>query len=298
MESSSRNPGAGEPSAAAGWKISRVVRPSPLFGSNGMRLGPDGWLYVTQVFGSQITAINPATGEKKIISPRGGAIVSPDDLDFDSGAHADGVTEYLNSRFARGCLEQPGAGHVRPGSGRQRNHRSQGPPVYRRMPLAACWSFSPMDGTRLMADDTASVAQRVRRGSRWAPLLSGVLSGDIWRVPLDGGERERFISGMATPPALKFDNRGALIVLESHTGDVTRIDLQSRARSRVATIETGLDNLEIALTTTHAGFQLPRTPAATWGVPNGQKMLEPRVELVRGDWSAAAANCSSPMAPA
>ena len=49
-----------------------------------MRLGPDGWLYVTQVFGSQITAINPATGEKKIISPRGGAIVSPDDLAFDS----------------------------------------------------------------------------------------------------------------------------------------------------------------------------------------------------------------------
>src|SRR5260370_8909447 len=83
VESSSRNPAAGEPSAAAGWKITQVVRPSPLYGSNGMRLGPDGWLYVTQVFGSQITAIN-ATGEKKIISPRGGAIVSPDDLAFAS----------------------------------------------------------------------------------------------------------------------------------------------------------------------------------------------------------------------
>ena len=62
-----------------------------------MRLAPDGWLYVTQVFGSQITAINPVTGEKKIISPRGGAIVSPDDLDFDSNGVMY-VTEYLNSR--------------------------------------------------------------------------------------------------------------------------------------------------------------------------------------------------------
>ena len=73
-----------------------------------------------------------------------------------------------------------------------------------------------------------------------------VLSGDIWRMPLDGGQRERFIGGMATPPAVKFDNRGALMVLESHTGDVTRIDLQSRRKTRVATIETGLDNFVIA----------------------------------------------------
>ena len=57
------------PSPPAG-RSHEPVRPSPLFGSNGMRLGPDGWLYVTQVFGSQITAINPATGEKRGLSAR------------------------------------------------------------------------------------------------------------------------------------------------------------------------------------------------------------------------------------
>ena len=246
VESSSRNPAAGEPSAAAGWKITRVVRPSPLFGSNGMRLGPDGWLYVTQVFGSQITAINPATGEKKIISPRGGAIVSPDDLAFDSRGVMY-VTEYLNSRV---CARMPG-GEVRvvsdqvPGANGITVHQD-------RLFIDECRTGGRLlelfpDGRppRLMADGLA-MPNACAVGPDGLLYFPEVLSGDIWRVPLDGGERERFMSGLATPPALKFDNRGALMVLESHTGDVTRIDLQSRQKTRFATIETGLDNLVIA----------------------------------------------------
>ncbi len=276
MESSSRNPAAGESSAAAGWKISRVVRPSPLFGSNGMRLGPDGWLYVTQVFGSQITAINPATGEKKIISPRGGAIVSPDDLDFDSRGVMY-ITEYLNSRV---CARMPN-GEVRvvsdqvPGANGITVHKD-------RLFIDECRTggrllelFPDGRAPRLMADGLA-MPNACAVGPDERLYFPEVLSGDIWRVPLDGGARERFISGMATPPALKFDNRGALVVLESHTGDVTRIDLQSRARSRVATIETGLDNLEIA--PDDRIFVSSFAHGSVWEIaPNGQqKVLEPR----------------------
>ena len=281
MESSSRNPAAGEPSAAAGWKISRVVRPSPLFGSNGMRLGPDGWLYVTQVFGSQITAINPATGEKKIISPRGGAIVSPDDLDFDSRGVMY-VTEYLNSRV---CARMPD-GEVRvvsdqvPGANGITVHKD-------RLFIDECRTggrllelFPDGRAPRLMADGLA-MPNACAVGPDGLLYFPEVLSGDIWRVPLDGGERERFISGMATPPALKFDNRGALIVLESHTGDVTRIDLQSRARSRVATIETGLDNLEIA--PDDRIFVSSFAHGSVWEIaPNGEQK---RARTKGPDWS-------------
>jgi sugar lactone lactonase YvrE len=245
-ESSSRNPAVGEPSAAAGWKIARAVRPSPLFGSNGMRLAPDGWLYVTQVFGSQITAINPVTGEKKIISPRGGAIVSPDDLDFDSNGVMY-VTEYLNSRVVARLPN----GEVRvvsdqvPGANGITVHKD-------RLFIDECRTggrllelFHDGRAPRVMADGLA-MPNACAVGPDGLLYFPEVLSGDIWRMPLDGGQRERFIGGMATPPAVKFDNRGALMVLESHTGDVTRIDLQSRRKTRVATIETGLDNFVIA----------------------------------------------------
>jgi sugar lactone lactonase YvrE len=274
-QTSSRYPGAGQPSAAAGWKITQVVSPSPLFGSNGMRLGPDGWLYVAQVFGSQITAINPASGEQKIISPRGGEIVSPDDLDFDSRGVMY-VTEYLNRRVT---ARMPN-GEVRiisdqvPGANGITVHKD-------RLFIDECRTGGRLlelfpDGRtpRLMADGLA-MPNACAVGPDGLLYFPEVLSGDIWRVPLDGGERERFISGLATPPALKFDNRGALLVLESHTGDVTRIDLRSRQKTRVATIETGLDNLAIA--PDDRIFVSSFAHGTVWEVaPNGrQRVLEP-----------------------
>jgi sugar lactone lactonase YvrE len=246
VEASSRCPNSGEPIAAAGWKITRVVPPSPLYGSNGMRFGPDGWLYVTQVFGSQITALNPATGEARIVSPRGGPIVSPDDLAYDSKGVMY-VTEYLNQRV---CARAPD-GAVRvisdqvPGANGITVHQD-------RLFVDECRAggrllelFSDGRAPRLMAQGLAMPNACAVGPDGWL-YFPEVISGDIWRVPLNGGERERFVSGLHTPPALKFDNHGALMVLESHSGEVSRIDLQSRQKSRFAALESGLDNLVIA----------------------------------------------------
>ena len=49
-------------SVASGWKCTRLTPPSALFGANGMSFGPDGWLYVAQAFGSQISAIDTVSG--------------------------------------------------------------------------------------------------------------------------------------------------------------------------------------------------------------------------------------------
>jgi len=73
-----------EPQAAPGWQIARLLPASGLYGANGMIFGPDGRLYVTQAFGSQITAVNVSSGSLEVISPLGGPIVAPDDVAFDS----------------------------------------------------------------------------------------------------------------------------------------------------------------------------------------------------------------------
>ena len=68
-------------SLVSGWSLTRLTPPSRLFGANGLRTGPDGRIYVAQVSGSQISAINVETGAIEAISPMGSDIVAPDDLE-------------------------------------------------------------------------------------------------------------------------------------------------------------------------------------------------------------------------
>jgi hypothetical protein len=82
-------------SIANGWTLDRLTQPSRLFGANGIRTGPDGRIYVAQVSGSQISAIDVATGAIEAISPKGGDIIAPDDLVFDTegNLYATEITE-------------------------------------------------------------------------------------------------------------------------------------------------------------------------------------------------------------
>src|SRR5271163_1081650 len=88
---------------ASGWKCTQLTPPSALFGANGMRMGPDGKLYVAQAFGSQISAVDPVSGAVDVISPKGGPIVGPDDLAFDSKGTLY-ITEVMSARV---CARSP-----------------------------------------------------------------------------------------------------------------------------------------------------------------------------------------------
>ena len=70
-------------SVADGWTLERLTQPSRLHGANGLRTGTDGRIYVAQVAGSQVSALNPDTGEIETISAMGAGIEGPDDLVFD-----------------------------------------------------------------------------------------------------------------------------------------------------------------------------------------------------------------------
>ena len=54
-------------STAEGWAIERLTQPSRLYSANGLRTGKDGRVYVAQVAGSQVSAIDVDTGEIETI---------------------------------------------------------------------------------------------------------------------------------------------------------------------------------------------------------------------------------------
>jgi hypothetical protein len=71
---------AAPPILADGWTCERLTAPSRLFGANGLRTGPDGRIYIAQVTGSQISALDVDTGRLQTISAKGGDIIAPDDM--------------------------------------------------------------------------------------------------------------------------------------------------------------------------------------------------------------------------
>ena len=62
--------------AAMGWTLDRLTQPSRLYGANGISTGKDGRIYVAQVAGSQVSALDPDSGEITTISARNSAICS------------------------------------------------------------------------------------------------------------------------------------------------------------------------------------------------------------------------------
>ncbi|MGH3966823.1 MAG: SMP-30/gluconolactonase/LRE family protein, partial [Mycobacterium sp.] len=92
-----RYPAAQPPSLAEGWRMTRLTPPSRLFGANGLRRGPDGRIYIAQVTGSQISALDVDTGELETVSAKGGDIIAPDDVAFDPSGNLY-ATEVMDGR--------------------------------------------------------------------------------------------------------------------------------------------------------------------------------------------------------
>ncbi|GAM04345.1 hypothetical protein [Novosphingobium sp. MBES04] len=87
MAPASRYAGPDGARPAPHWRLERITRPSRLFGANGLRTGADGRIYVAQVAGSAVTALDPDTGEASPVSAIDGPITAPDDIAFDSAGN-------------------------------------------------------------------------------------------------------------------------------------------------------------------------------------------------------------------
>lgn len=238
-----RYPAARPPSLAEGWSLERLTPPSRLFGANGLRTGPDGRIYVAQVTGSQISALDVGTGQLETVSAKGGDIIAPDDLDFDSHGNLY-ATEVMDGRVS-----------VRGVDGRTRVLRddipcANGITVHQdRLFIGEC-----RIGGRLLELDLNGGAPRVLLenvpmpnameigpdGLLYFPVMG---ANEIWRISPEGGAPEKVAGELGVPDALKFDSRGCIVSTQVHSGEVLRIDPRSGERTVLTRLDPGLDNL-------------------------------------------------------
>jgi sugar lactone lactonase YvrE len=231
------------PSLAEGWSLERLTPVSRLFGANGLRTGPDGRIYVAQVTGSQISAVDVGTGRLETISPMGSEIVAPDDVAFDASGNLY-ATEVMDARVS-----------VLGVDGRSRVLRDDLPSAngitfhQGRLFIDEC----RMAG-RLLELDLAGGTPRVLLedlplpnaleagpdGLLYFPLLG---SNEIWRIHPEGGAAERVVGDLGTPVAVKFDSKGHIVSPQVQSGEVLRIDPRTGDRSVLAALDPGLDNL-------------------------------------------------------
>ncbi|MBY0289084.1 MAG: SMP-30/gluconolactonase/LRE family protein [Mycobacteriaceae bacterium] len=231
-----------DPRTADGWRLERLTTPSRLFGANGLRTGPDGRVYVAQVTGSQISALD-LDGDVEAISPKGGDIIAPDDVAFDSSGNLY-ATEVMDGRVS-----------VRDAGGAARVLRddlpcANGITVYQdRLFINEC-----RDGGRLMELDRATGSSRILLedlpspnamevgpdGMLYYPLMT---ANEIWRIHPDGGEPQRVTGDLGVPDAVKFDAQGFLVSTQVASGQVLRIDPRTGDKTLLAQLNPGLDNL-------------------------------------------------------
>lgn len=230
-------------SLAEGWTLEQLTPPSRLYGANGIRTAPDGRIYVAQVSGSQISAVDIETGLVEAISPMGGEIVAPDDLDFDSQGNIY-ATEITEGRVS-----------VRAPNGKTRVVNGDMPsanPITIHKGRLFAGECRP--GGRIMELDLNTGEQRIildnvpmpnamevgPDGMLYFPLMG---TNEIWRISLDGGEPEVVARDLGVPDAVKFDSKGRIVSTQVGSGEVLRIDPASGEREVLASIAPGLDNL-------------------------------------------------------
>jgi sugar lactone lactonase YvrE len=228
---------------AEGWTLERLTPVSRVFGANGLRTGPDGRIYVAQVTGSQISAVDVETGALETISAKGGAIVAPDDVAFDARGNLY-ATEVMDARV--GVIGVDGRARVLrddvPGANGITFHHG-------RLFVDEC-----RIGGRLLELDLNGGAPHVLLedlplpnaleagpdGFLYFPLLG---ANEIWRVHPDGGAAQRVVGDLGVPDAVKFDAKGFIVSTQVGSGEVLRIDPRTGERSVLAALDPGLDNL-------------------------------------------------------
>jgi len=236
------------PTVASGWRLETITPPSRLGGSNGMTIGPDGRLYVTQVFFSQITAIDVETGEHAVFSPLGSGISGPDDAIFGADGTCFATEPMFGRVTARGAdgTYRVVAADLPAANGCTMDHAGQ------RLFID---EFRP-GGRLLEVDPTGAAPPRILLEDLDGPnapamgpdgklYFPQVFANQVWSYDLETGEARLAVDDLARPTAVKFDSRGRLVTSEAAGGRITAIDLATGARTVLAEVPLGIDNVSV-----------------------------------------------------
>ena len=219
-----RYPIASAPTVADGWRLERVTAPSRLFGANGLRTGPDGRVYVAQVTGSQISALDLHTGSVQTVSPKGGDIIAPDDIAFDPSGTLY-ATEVMDGRVS--ALDTSGRSprSARRSPLRERHHRAPGPAVHRRNARRRATAGTRPERRRAQgARGQHAMPNAMEVGPDGLLYFPVMGTNEIWRIDPDGGEPQRVTGDLGVPDSVKFDSDGLIVSTQVASGQVLRID--------------------------------------------------------------------------
>lgn len=229
--------------AAEGWSLSRLTPASRLYSANGIRTGADGRIYVAQVAGSQIDAVDVETGAIETIVPMGAGIRGPDDLVFDEAGNLY-VTEITENRVS---MRSPN-GQTRVVMG---GINVANPITYHKGKLIA--GELTMGGRILELDHNGGAPRVIFEGVPMANAFDvgpdGKLyfpaqaANEIWRVSLDGGPHEVVASNLGVPDSVKFHPDGYIVSTQVASGQVLKIDPRTGAQEVLADVGAGLDNV-------------------------------------------------------
>ena len=173
-----------------------------------------------------------------------GPIVAPDDVAFDT----QGTLYATEVMSARVCARMPN-GEVRivaddlPGANGITIHEDRVfIDEFRRG--GRIFELYPYDdrAPRLIAEDLRGPNALAvgPDGKLYFPLVP---VGEVWRVDIETGAKEKVADGLQSPPAVKFNRKGELIVPQAGSGEIVRIDIQNGMKTVIATVRPGIDNL-------------------------------------------------------
>ncbi|MFF9778814.1 hypothetical protein ACF1HJ_34880 [Streptomyces sp. NPDC013978] len=229
---------------SARWQTRRLNPPNPLWGSNGVAFGPDGRLYVAQFLAGQISAVDPATGDVEVVVPMDGPVQSPDDLAFG----ADG-SMYIADLVPGRVWRRSTAGEYRLVSDDVTNPNGitcVGDRLFvnEMKPDGRLMELFPDGGDPVVLTAGLALGNAMQLGPDGHLYYPHMITGQVWRIPPDGGTPEVVAEDVHEPVAVRFDRGGVLHVLSRGVeGIVTRVDLHgSGTRTLVTSGLTGLDN--------------------------------------------------------
>lgn len=229
---------------AAGWTIETVVQPSPFFGVNGIRIGPDDQCWVAQHRAGVLSSWDAETGRIEVRSPLGGPIANPDDLAFGADGTAyvtelsDGCVRALrpDGSCVTVCDDAPRANGITVAAGGRvfvTEFRAEG-----RLLEVDPFELRP---PRVVVEH-APWGNAFDAGPDGRLYYQDVLAGTVSSVDPDAGDVRVELVGLRMPAAVKFRRDGRLVVAESALGTITAIDLATGAREVLGTLDPGIDN--------------------------------------------------------
>ncbi|MEW9856086.1 gluconolaconase [Novosphingobium sp. M1R2S20] len=243
LEASGRNQAGLPARPAEGWALHRLTPATRLQSANGIRTGADGRIYVAQVAGSKVSAIDVESGVIETVSPAGGGIVGPDDLAFDEQGNLY-CTEITEGRVS--MMTPSGEYRIIHGDMPVAN-----PITYHQGRLIA---GELRMGGRIMELDRDGSAHRViyegvpmanafEVGPDGKLYFPAQAANEIWRISLDGGEPEIVAKDLGVPDSVKFHPDGYIVSTQVYSGQVLKIDPRTGEKSVLADIGPGLDNV-------------------------------------------------------